>query len=54
MSESINKLGYTTGVLLGLDRLSRCGTSENTYYFLPSLKEDANNGLHDEVTFYEK
>jgi putative component of membrane protein insertase Oxa1/YidC/SpoIIIJ protein YidD len=54
MSESIQKLGYTKGLLLGIDRLSRCGTSESTYQFLPALKEDAQNGLHDEVHFYEK
>ena len=53
MYEAQQKLGFGKGFLLGIDRLSRCGTSESTYNYLPSLIWNSNSTLIDDLHFYE-
>jgi len=53
MSEAINKKGFKLGFLLGLDRYSRCGASENTYNYLPSLQWKYGTTLIDDLHIYE-
>jgi len=52
MLEAIHHKGIFTGFLTGIDRLSRCGTSDKTYNYLPSLKSADQNSLLDEWYFY--
>lgn len=52
MSEAIHHKGIFAGFLLGIDRLSRCGSSDMTYNYLPSLKSSGYNSLLDDWYFY--
>jgi putative component of membrane protein insertase Oxa1/YidC/SpoIIIJ protein YidD len=49
MNNAIQNHGAFEGFLLGIDRLTRCGASQNTYRYLPSLIDAKNNLLHDEM-----
>jgi putative component of membrane protein insertase Oxa1/YidC/SpoIIIJ protein YidD len=53
MNEAIFNFGTVKGFLIGIDRLSRCGSSHNTYNFLPSLSGKNDNSLIDEIHFYD-
>jgi len=53
MNHAINRFGLVKGFLLGIDRLSRCGASHDTYNYLPSLVGKNENTLIDEVHFYD-
>lgn len=53
MSTAIQFHGFASGFLLGIDRLSRCGASEGTYNYLPSMRWKQDNTLLDELPFYE-
>jgi putative component of membrane protein insertase Oxa1/YidC/SpoIIIJ protein YidD len=53
MREAISAFGLFDGLLLGIDRLSRCGASQNTYSFLPSLIDQENYLLIEQMKHYE-
>lgn len=53
MFESMQQFSIAKGVLLGIDRLTRCGASDGTYNFLPSLKLQNINSFVDLIDFYE-
>jgi len=53
MREAISAFGLFGGLLLGIDRLSRCGSSQNTYSFLPSLIDQENYLLIEQMKHYE-
>ncbi len=40
MNDAVHTHGIFEGFMLGIDRLTRCGTSQNTYRYLPSLSEN--------------
>jgi putative component of membrane protein insertase Oxa1/YidC/SpoIIIJ protein YidD len=53
MSEAVHKKGLFLGLFLGIDRFSRCGGSDNTYNYLPSLEWKNGITLIDDLRFYE-
>ena len=53
MREATSAFGLFGGLLLGIDRLSRCGASQNTYSFLPSLIDQENYLLIEQMKHYE-
>ena len=53
MREATSAFGLFGGLLLGIDRLSRCGSSQNTYSFLPSLIDQENYLLIEQMKHYE-
>ena len=53
MLESRQRFGFWKGLLLGIDRLSRCGSSEETYNKLPSLKGHNSTTFIDHTHFYD-
>jgi putative component of membrane protein insertase Oxa1/YidC/SpoIIIJ protein YidD len=53
MHNAIQDLGYARGFILGIDRLSRCGSSESSYNYLPSLQWPDDNSLIDDLSYYE-
>jgi putative component of membrane protein insertase Oxa1/YidC/SpoIIIJ protein YidD len=53
MVEARQRFGFGKGLLLGIDRLSRCGASEETYNNLPSLKVQNTTTFIDHIHFYD-
>jgi putative component of membrane protein insertase Oxa1/YidC/SpoIIIJ protein YidD len=53
MFEARQHYGLGKGLLLGIDRLSRCGASEETYNYLPALKVYNNYSYIDHIYFYD-
>lgn len=53
MSQAIQNYGSVKGFLLGIDRITRCGASHQTYNFLPSLISKNESTLIDEILFYD-
>ena len=52
-NDAIKRQGFGKGFLLGIDRLTRCGASQTTYNYLPSLRLKNDFLLIDELHFYE-
>ncbi len=53
MLDARKRFGFGKGLLLGIDRLSRCGASEDTYNQLPSLKGQNTTTFIDHIHFYD-
>lgn len=53
MKEGISHFGFFKGFLLGIDRVSRCGASQNTYINLSSLFDKKEYLLVDDINTYE-
>ncbi len=53
MIDARQRFGFGKGLLLGIDRLSRCGASEDTYNQLPSLKGQNTTTFIDHIHFYD-
>jgi len=53
MKEGISHFGFFKGFLLGIDRVSRCGASQNTYVDLSSLFDKKEHLLIDDLNSYE-
>ena len=52
-NDAIKRQGFGKGFLLGIDRLTRCGVSQNTYRYMPSLIDSKNYLLIDEMHHHE-
>lgn len=53
MHDATSQFGFIQGSLLGIDRLTRCGLSEPSYNFLPSLVSKQSGLFIDAVYYYE-
>lgn len=53
MAMAIQNYGSAKGFLLGIDRITRCGASHDTYNFLPSLISNNESTLIDEIHYYD-
>lgn len=53
MKDGITHFGVFKGVLLGIDRVSRCGASQNTYIDLSTLFDKKGYLLIDDILNYE-
>jgi putative component of membrane protein insertase Oxa1/YidC/SpoIIIJ protein YidD len=52
MKEAIHEKGFS-GFLLGLDRLTRCGTSDYVYYLLPTMIDSKTHTIIDPIYDHE-